>query len=147
MAASHRSRTLFTVAGLAVVTAALTAFLALREPGSLPNIAQLQIHGTLLNFGTALDQENQTAMLALMCPEEAAGITEDDDYDPDTPPLPTPVLRSRTITDIHIAGDAAFAQVSVDGAASQTVYLRRDQGHWLICTAAATQLNPSPEHH
>jgi hypothetical protein len=101
---------------------------------ALASTDQARIRGTVTDFAAAVDRQDQPAMLDLLCADEAAAITEDDDYDPSAEPVDAPVL-DREVTDVSIApdGQTAIAVLVTPGREPVSVPLRRERDRWTVC--------------
>lgn len=124
------------VSGLAVLLLAVTGggvYVA------LGNTDEARIRQVVGDFATTVDRQDYPAMLALLCDEEAAGITEDDDYDPTAEPIEPAGVPERQVTDIRIAPEkqTATALVTTPGRAPVTVHLRPERDQWKVCAPAA----------
>jgi hypothetical protein len=103
---------------------------------------QARIRTVVDRFAAAVQSEDQARIVGLLCAEEAADITEDDDYDPagtrvdGTPDKPVfPVHASN----IHITGDVASARVTSAFQQPTTLYFRKEGGTWKVCAPAAAR--------
>jgi len=96
-------------------------------------------------FVTAVDTGDSAEIVALLCPEEAAGISENDDVaaiDP-SDQLAAPITHPREITDVEVVGDIASTRVSRPNQDSFTLYLRRDGEAWKVCADAKPAFHPN----
>ena len=123
---------------------AAAAVLLLAATGSLyialANTDEAQIGRVVVDFATAADRQDYRAMLELLCDEEAAGITEDDDYDPTAEPIDAADVPERDVTDIQVAPDeqTATALMTTSGREPRTIRLRHERDHWKVCSSAAS---------
>lgn len=98
------------------------------------------------NFAAAVEAADQTSIIGLLCAEEAAGITDDNDYDPANDGgivLSPNQTTTVTTSDVLIAGDVASALVTFPDDSTTTLYFRRENANWLVCAPAADQLTAS----
>lgn len=98
---------------------------------------EAQVRQVINDFATAVDTEDQVKIVDLLCIEEAANITEDDDYDPTATGAESATRLDRQISDIHIMGQTASAQITFSTHESITIHLRQEQGTWHICATDA----------
>ncbi|MFC4535767.1 hypothetical protein [Sphaerisporangium dianthi] len=89
------------------------------------------------NFAVAVAREDQARIIGLLCAEEARGVVQDDDYDPDN----HRVVSGRgtvsiRISDIQVAGDVASARVTHRSRSVSTLHFRREAGGWKVCAPA-----------
>ncbi len=128
-------------AGVVVTAAGVYLYLTLTKDRE-PWIGE-EIHIRILvdNFANAVDTQDQAKILNLLCAEEAADFTEDDDYDPtDDGPAAEPQggAPSVTTSDIHVTGDTASARVArAADNDPRTLYFRKEGGIWKVCAPAA----------
>jgi hypothetical protein len=138
-------------AGLAVVVACgLVGCVVVTRVGGdqatvLSTSDEAKIRKLVNQFAAAVDREDQAAIVALLCTEEAEGITDDEDYDPSrdggvTERRTAPI----TISDIRITGDVASARISRPSQPDTTLYFRKENGVWKVCAAAGDTPRPSP---
>lgn len=109
------------------------------------NTPEVQVRDAVSDFATAVDTDDQAKIVDLLCSEEAAAITEDDDYDPTATGAEPATPLDRQISDIHITGETASARIIFSTHESTTIHLRQEKGIWHICAPAADQpppLNP-----
>ena len=120
---SHRA-ILFAISGV--------LYLAL---GGCANTPEAQVRQVINDFATAVDTEDQAKIVELLCTEEAANITEDDDYDPTAngSTLETATRLDRQISEIHITDEAASAKITFPNHESIIIDLRQENGIWHIC--------------
>lgn len=113
----------------------------------LSNSDTARIRQVVDRFAIAVDADDQTTILAVLCTEEATTITEDDDYIPAdgeepataAPPGGSPV----TTSDVQVRGDVAAAAVARAGRTPVTLYLQKENGSWTICAPAETRFATS----
>jgi hypothetical protein len=110
--------------------------------GGDENTPEGQVRQVLDDFATAVDTEDQARIVDLLCAEEAANITEDDDYDPTATGAEPATLVDRQISDIHVAGENASARITFPTHESFTIHLRQEKGTWHICAPPQTNLRP-----
>ncbi|MBO3083037.1 Rv0361 family membrane protein [Cellulomonas fengjieae] len=133
----RRRRWPWVVAAAAVV---LVVAAAVVLPGILRRAFgdEAQIRAVVEDFARAVDREDQAAVIALLCDEEASAITEDDDYDPANdggvadPPSPRPVRTS----EIRVTGGVASARVARSGQPTITLWFRQEDDRWTVCAPA-----------
>jgi hypothetical protein len=125
------------------IIAAAAALLLAAAGGSyiaLGNTDEAQIGRVVGDFATAADRQDYPAMLELLCDEEAAGLTEDDDYDPTAEPVDAADVPERDVTDIQITPDeqTATALMTTPGREPRTIHLRHERDRWKVCAPAAS---------
>jgi hypothetical protein len=97
-------------------------------------------------FVTAVDSGDPATIVVLLCPEEAAGITENDDVapiDPSDQVAASTTTHPREITEVEVVGDIASARVSRPDQEPFTLYLRRDGETWKVCADAEAEFHPN----
>jgi ketosteroid isomerase-like protein len=106
------------------------------------NRDQAKIRTVVNRFAAAVQNEDQARIVGLLCAEEAADITEDDDYDPaatrvdgtrDKPVFPVHA------SNIRVTGDVASARVTSAFQRPTTLYFRKERGTWKVCASAAAR--------
>ncbi len=129
----RRSR-IIAAAAVLLVAAAGSLYLAFASTD------EAQIGRVVGDFAAAADRQDYPAMLELLCDEEAAGITEDDDYDPTAGPVDAPDAPERDVTDIQVAPDeqTGTALMTTPGREPRTIRLRHERDHWKVCAPAAS---------
>jgi ketosteroid isomerase-like protein len=132
------------IAAVAAVAgiAAAGVFLYVNIPGDHQTWSgdETRIRVLVKDFATAVDTEDQAGLVRLLCAEEAAGITDDDDYNPaDDSAAAEPQIGQLSVqtSDIHVTGDTASAQVARAADEPRTLYFRKEQGAWKVCAPAA----------
>ncbi len=140
-------RRVLAATALVVLTAlgvGLYVFLAGREEREVRSVAD--------SFVTAVDTADEARIVGLLCPEEAADITGNEnllppetssDLAPDASTAAADPAFAREITDIEVADDVASARVVRPDQEPFTLYLRKDASGWKIC-APAEERFPRP---
>jgi hypothetical protein len=121
-----------------IVAAVAVLLLAVAGGGvyvALTTTDEARIRGVVTDFARAVERQDYPAMLELLCAEEAAGITEDDDYDPAAEPIDNAEIPDRDVTDIRITPDerSATALVTTAGRQPFTIHLRHERDRWTVC--------------
>jgi hypothetical protein len=116
---------------LCVIAAVTTVLIVVRIAGSSD---EAQIKSTINQFAEAVDHNDTSKALSYVCTEEATQMREGDgdaanDSDTVAPTTRLPV----NVTDIHITGDAATAQLSRPPQQPRTVHLKKEAGTWKLC--------------
>jgi hypothetical protein len=116
---------------LCVIAAVTTVLIVVRITGSSD---EAQIKSTINQFAEAVDHNDTSKALSYVCTAEAAQMTERDgdaanDSDTVAPTTRLPV----NLTDIHITGDTATAQLSRPPQQPRTVHLKKEAGTWKLC--------------
>ncbi|QCB94770.1 hypothetical protein [Cellulomonas shaoxiangyii] len=141
--AGRRGRVVALVVAVAVVVAGVVVayVLATRPPSEEARIQEL-----VTQFARAVDRENLSDIVALLCEEEAEGILEDDDYDPDAGGTEEGGADSRPVeaSDVRVTGDVASAVVSRPGQPDTTLWFRIEEGRWTVCAPAGDEPEPTP---
>ncbi|WBB71265.1 hypothetical protein O7602_16005 [Micromonospora sp. WMMD1128] len=137
------------IAGVVLLAACgVGAFLLLRGGGSPKSAGatdETRIRGVVGDFAAAVDRHDQTAILGLLCAEEAEEFRADDDFEPSREPLAeSPSLRPVDAADIRVTGDTASAEISRPGQRDVTLHFRREDGAWKVCAPAGDAVTPSP---
>lgn len=103
---------------------------------------QAAVRSVAQDFVSAVARVDRPRVVALLCAEEAAEVTGDDDY-PDAaggagasaePPEKAEVTR------ILVRGDVASALVQRPRRETR-LYFRREEGSWKVCSYAAAELS------
>jgi hypothetical protein len=120
-----------------LVAAAAALLLAVAGGGlyvALTNTDSARIRGVVTDFAAAVHRQDYPMMLDLLCAEEAAGITEDDDYDPAAGPIDADVPEL-DVTDVQVApdGQSATALLTMPGREAITIHLRQERDRWTVC--------------
>jgi hypothetical protein len=100
------------------------------------NSNQAKIKEVITEFAAAVDEVNIPKVVELLCPEEAAGITDN----PDTPASSNRLAvhpRAITVSNVKIKGNIASVLVTRPGQNPVTMYLRMEKGNWKVCAPAA----------
>jgi hypothetical protein len=121
-----------------VVAAAAVLLLAVGGSGvylAVSNSDEAQVRRVVGDFAAAVDRQDHLVMLELLCAEEAAGITEDDDYDPTAEPVGAAGALEREVTDVRImpGEQGATALMTTPGREPLTIHLRRERDRWQVC--------------
>jgi hypothetical protein len=125
--------------GLVVVLAAaiVISMLVVRA-----NSDRAKIQKLVDNFASAVDQGDQARIVSLLCAEEAAAVTDGDDYDPSNKPGPAAAARRAVRTsEIRVAGSVASAQITRPDQPVATLHFRKEAGVWKVCATAADQVS------
>jgi hypothetical protein len=124
-----RVRTVAAAAVLVLAVAGCGVYLALSTSD------EAQVRRVVGDFAAAVDRQDHPAMLELLCAEEAAGITEDDDYDPTAAPVGAADAPEREVTDVQImpGEQVATARMTTPGREPLTIDVRREQDRWKVC--------------
>lgn len=109
--------------------------------GALGGGDESQVKVAASRFAEAVDTQDQTKILALVCKEESDEITGDEDYDPDdTGPAPGVGKKPFEVTAVVVKGDVASAGFRrPDSNQTGTLYLRKESGMWKVCKPAEQQ--------
>lgn len=121
-----------------IAAAATVLLLAVAGGGlwaALTTTDDARIRGVVTEFAAAVDRQDYPAMLERLCAEEAAAITDDEDYDPAAEPIDADVPE-REVTDVRIAPDerSATALLTTPGREPLTIHLSRERDRWTICS-------------
>ncbi|GAA1279509.1 hypothetical protein GCM10009609_48740 [Pseudonocardia aurantiaca] len=129
-AAARKRRALAAVAGFVLVTT-VGAGLYLTVAGS----PETEIRTVAGAFATAVDREDYPSLLGVLCVQEAAGIVEDDDYDPTAEPVAPSAPGEPVVTDVLVddEGETATARAALPGRSPVTIHLRREGERWTVC--------------
>jgi hypothetical protein len=93
----------------------------------------------------ALDRHDAPALAAALCRQEAADVTEDDDFIADDVGAPTPAPPSPVeVRDIDVRGDVAAATLVRPGNPPTVLHLLREDGTWKVCAPAADRFARTP---
>jgi hypothetical protein len=93
----------------------------------------------------ALDRHDAPALAAALCRQEAADVTEDDDFIADDVGAPTPAPPSPVeVRDIDIRGDVAAATLVRPGSPPIILHLLREEDTWKVCAPAADRFARTP---
>jgi ketosteroid isomerase-like protein len=130
-----------TVALVVVAGGILAAVLVARSHSD-----EAQIRRLVARFAVAVDREDQHGVIQLLCAEEAADVTEDDDYDAAddgglTSPPPARAVRT---TQVVVTGRVAHAQITRPSQTAATLWFRKEDDRWTVCAHAADQASPTP---
>lgn len=119
---------------LVVVAGVVVAVVALTRPRG----DEADIRALVDRFALAVDREDQAAVVALLCAQEAADITEDDDYDPanDGGLATQPPHRDVRTSQVQVTGDVASARVERPEQDATTLWFRKEDGVWTVCAYA-----------
>ncbi|GAS90861.1 zinc finger protein 318 [Mycolicibacterium brisbanense] len=102
-----------------------------------------QIKDVAARFAAAVDAQDQSAMLAELCSEEADELTSDEDYVADDGgPVDESSKVPFNVETVTVKGDVAalsFTRPTFD--TSGTLYLRKESNTWKVCKPAAQQFN------
>jgi hypothetical protein len=116
-------------------------YLMVRTPADTD---KTRIRTLVENFAAAVDRDEQSTILKLLCSSEAQEIMQDDDFDPSRPPpSPQPSVRSVKVTDIHVEDDTASARVTRPSQSAVRLYFRKEKGAWKVCAPAGDADRPS----
>ncbi|HVV09524.1 hypothetical protein [Amycolatopsis sp.] len=134
----HRWIALSAFAVVLLGAAAVSVVLVVKRGGQSD---EEQIKGVLVTFAAAVDAEDQPAMLKILCQDEAAEMTDADDFEPDAPRVQIDASHWQppTISDVRVFGDVASATLAQPPTVS-TLYLRKETGSWKVCAPAADQI-------
>ncbi len=118
--------------GVLVVAGAVVGTLVARSHSD-----EARIRTLVSTFAVVVDDEDQDGILALMCTEEAADITGDDDYDPSRPPpVDPPPHRPVRVSDVRVDGEVASAHITRPDQPGATLWFRKEDGRWTVCAHA-----------
>jgi hypothetical protein len=93
----------------------------------------------------ALDRHDAPGLAAALCLQEAADVTEDDDFVAADVGAPTPAPPSPVdIRDIDIRGDVAAATLFRAGSPPINLHLLREDDTWKVCAPAADRFARTP---
>ncbi|WP_030481497.1 hypothetical protein [Lentzea albidocapillata] len=103
-----------------------------------------EIRTVVDSFVTAVDTADQARVVALLCQEEAAGLTENED-----PPVPSPAIaddpsHAREVTEVEVRDDAASAKVVRPDEEPYTLYLRKEADVWKVCAPVEERFTGAP---
>jgi hypothetical protein len=118
---------------LAVIAVAVVVVINLIGPSD-----QEQITSTINNFAEAVDKGNLPKAVTFMCSEEAQQVTERHNYDANSGDTMEPTNRLPVnVTDVHVTGDTATAQLTRPPQKAQTLHLKKEAGAWKLCDPGA----------
>jgi len=124
------------VGALVVVGAVVAGVLVARSHSD-----EARIRTLVSQFAAVVDDEDQDGILSLMCQEEAADITADDDYGPSRPPpVDPPPHRPVRVSDVRVDGEVASAHITRPGQPGATLWFRKEDGRWTVCAHAQDDL-------
>jgi hypothetical protein len=96
-------------------------------------------------FDSALDRHDAPALAAALCRQEAADVTEDDDFTADDIGAPTPAPPSPVeVRDIALRGDVAAATLIRPDSPPTVLHLLREDDTWKVCAPAADRFARTP---
>ncbi|MFE9204269.1 hypothetical protein [Micromonospora sp. NPDC007230] len=115
------------------------------EPEPPAVTEESRIRSLVNDFAAAVDREDQSTILNLLCTAEVEEFMGDDDFDPSSEPLADPPsVRPVTIADVRISADIASAQVTRPAQPTVTLhFLRKEDGTWKVCAPAGDGTEPS----
>jgi hypothetical protein len=141
---SKKNKSLIGAATARESIAAVGIFLFL-VAGCGGNSDEARIQKVVDGFATAVDAQNQAEIIGLLCKEEAAAITDDDDYEPDgNGGVSTTQEQNRSVkvSDIQVMGEIASARIARPPNDSRTLFFRKEEGNWKVCAPAAANFPP-----
>ncbi len=130
---SRRRKTWWTLTAVGVLLAAVVVCVGVFLRPERGDTEQSKVQKVVADFALAVDRGDTSTMVALLCLEEARGITDNDDNSADgerdtrSKPIPT------TTSDVRIKGNVASAVVTRPAQKPASVYLRKEDGTWKMC--------------
>ncbi|MBO9556209.1 hypothetical protein [Cellulomonas sp.] len=150
-AAGPRRRRAIVVVAVAVGVLVVVGAVVARVLVARSHSDEARIRTLVSQFAVVVDDEDQAGILALMCTEEAADITDDDDYDPSRPPpVDPPPHRPVRVSDVHVVGEVASAHITRPDQPGATLWFRKEDGRWTVCAhaqddlSAGSSVSPTP---
>ncbi|MER5218506.1 hypothetical protein ABT063_50565 [Streptomyces sp. NPDC002838] len=138
-----RSRVIAVVAAGVLLLAAcgVGLYLMVRTPADTD---ETRIRTLVEDFAAAVDRDEQSTILKLLCSSEAQEITQDDDFDPSRPPpSPQPSVRPVEVAEIRVENDTASARVTRPAQSAVRLYFRKEKGTWKVCAPAGDANRPT----
>ncbi|MPY59338.1 Rv0361 family membrane protein [Streptomyces spongiae] len=133
-------------AGLLLFSASVYLVVRFTTDGSKSPVAtdESRIRKLVEDFAVAVDRDQQSVVLRLLCTAEAEALREDDSFDPSEPrPTDSPSVRPVKVAGIRVDGAIASARVTRPSQPAVTLYFRKEKGTWKVCAPAADTAAPS----
>jgi hypothetical protein len=101
---------------------------------------EAQIQRVVVTFAAAADVDDEAQLVRLLCRDEAAALTEDDDYDPAAAndggdAVPAQARTVVTVSAIQVAGDTATARVTRSTGGMVVLRFVMERGMWKVCSS------------